>query len=247
MAPNNFDKNIKDTFNSRKIEPSAQAWDRLDAMLTVAEEKKQPKKYFWLNIAASFLLFSGMGYLFFQQNQKSKMLQPTNEVVISNETPTNEVGKYNDTGIAISTDAQNELAVATPKTIDSTKKKVSKQNDNTKYTSKLASYLAINQKRNEVITKNENKTTQQAYNNENLKQVQVKNPTYNYVNPENLLAEVQGNKKSNGTTNTYKSTLKVNPNDLLNSVETELDQSIKEKAITKFKQAKSAFVNRNYN
>ena len=80
MVPNNFDKNIQQKFNSRKIEPSAQAWDRLDAMLTVAEEKKQPKNYFWLKIAASFLLFSGMGYIFFQQNQKSEFSQPTNEV-----------------------------------------------------------------------------------------------------------------------------------------------------------------------
>ena len=239
MAPNNFDKNIKDTFNSRKIEPSAQAWDRLDAMLTVAEEKKQPKKYFWLNIAASFLLFSGMGYLFFQQNQKSKILQPTNEVVISNETPTNEVEKYNDTGIAISSDAQNELAVATPKTIDSTKKKVSKQNDNSEYKSKLDSYLAIPEIQNEIIANTEN-------NNQQKEQTNQK-PTYNYVNPETLLAEVQGNKKPKGNTNTYKSTLKVNPNDLLNSVESELDQSFKDKALTKFKQAKSVIVNRNYN
>ena len=46
MAPNNFDNNIKQKFNSRKIEPSAQAWDRLDAMLTVAEEKKHQKIIF---------------------------------------------------------------------------------------------------------------------------------------------------------------------------------------------------------
>jgi hypothetical protein len=239
MEPNNFDKNIQQKFNSRRIEPSAQAWDRLDAMLTVAEEKKQPKKYFWLKIAASFLIFSGMGYIFFQQNQKSEVLQPSNEVVISKETPTNEVENTNDTEIAISSETQNELAVATPKTTHSISKKVSKQNDNSKYKSKLDSYLAVTEKQNESNTNNENKTTQQEHLNQK--------PTYNYVNPETLLAEVQGNKKPNGNTNTYKSTLKVNPNDLLNSVETELDQSFKDKALTKFKQAKSAFVNRNYN
>ncbi len=102
MEPNNFDKNIQQKFNSRRIEPSAQAWDRLDAMLTIAEEKKQPKNYFWLKIAASFLIFSGMGYIFFQQNQKSEVLQPSNEVVISKETPTNEVENNDDMEIAIS-------------------------------------------------------------------------------------------------------------------------------------------------
>lgn len=239
MEPNNFDKNIQQKFNSRKIEPSAQAWDRLDAMLTVAEEKKQPKNYFWLKIAASFLLFTGMGYVFFQQNQKSEITQPTNEVVNIKETPSNEVENNDNTEVIILPETQNELAIATPKATNSVTKKVSKQNDNSKYKSKLASYLAITEKQKEVITKNENKTTQQEQTNQKS--------TYNYVNPETLLAEVQGNKKPNGNTNTYKSTLKVNPNDLLNSVESELDQSFKDKALTKFKQAKSVFVNRNYN
>ena len=239
MEPNNFDKDIQQKFNSRKIEPSAQAWDRLDAMLTVAEEKKQPKKYFWLKIAASFLLFTGMGYVFFQQNQKSEILQPTNEVVISKETPTNEVENSDDSEIIISPETQHELAIATPKATNSVAKKVSKQNDNSEYKSKLDTYLAVTEKQNEVIANNENKTQQKEQTNQKS--------TYNYVNPETLLAEVQGNKKSNGNTNTYKSTLKVNPNDLLNSVETELDQSFKDKALTKFKQAKSVFVNRNYN
>ena len=150
MEPNNFDKNIQQKFNSRKIEPSAQAWDRLDAMLTVAEEKKQPKNYFWLKIAASFILFTGMGYVFFQQNQKSETLQPTNEVVNVKETPTNEVEKNDDTEIIISQETQNELAIATPKATNSVIKKVSKQNDISKYKSKLDTYLAITEKQKEV-------------------------------------------------------------------------------------------------
>jgi hypothetical protein len=239
MEPNNFDNNIQQKFNSREIEPSAQAWDRLDAMLTVAEEKKQPKNYFWLKIAASFLLFTGMGYVFFQQNQELEVSQPTNEVVKTIETPTNEDENRNDAAIIISPETQNELAIATPKTTNSVTKKVSKPNDNSEYKSKLDSYLAIPEIQNEVIANNENKTQQKEQTNQT--------PTYNYVNPETLLAEVQGNKKPKGNTNTYKSTLKVNPNDLLNSVESELDQSFKDKALTKFKQAKSVIVNRNYN
>ena len=236
MAPNNFDNNIKQKFNSREIEPSAPAWDRLNAMLTVEEEKKQPKKYFWLKVAASFILFTGMGYVFFQQNQKSEILKPNNEIVISKETPTNEVENKEDTEIIISTEVKDELAVSTPKTTTTTKEEVSKPNDNSTYKSKFESHKEITEKLKEISAHKEN----------NPEQTNQKS-TYNYVNPETLLAEVQGNKKSSGNTNTYKSTLKVNPNDLLNSVETELDQSFKDKALTKFKQAKSVFVNRNYN
>ncbi len=237
MAPNNFDKNIQQKFNSRKIEPSAQAWDRLDAMLTVAEEKKQPRNFFWLSIAATFLVFTGIGYVFFQQNQKSEILKPTNEVVTSKEIPTTEVENHEtNEEVTISPEIENELAVSSPKTMNSTPKKVSKQNDNTKYKPELEAHKAVTEKLNELIAKNENKS----------EQINQK-PTYNYVTPETLLAEVQGNKKANGATNTYKSTLKVNPNDLLNSVETELDQSFKDKTLTKFKQVRSVVVNRNYN
>lgn len=240
MAPNNFDKNIKDKFNNRKIEPSAQAWDRLDAMLTVAEEKKQPKTFFWLKIAATFLLFSGMGYIFFQQNQKPEIVSPANEVVITNEksdSDNNNTSIENNSEISNAELNQNtpitekELAIVTPKTTYSKTEKATKQNENTTYKSKLDTYIAATTKQNEILKQNENN----------------QKPTYNYITPESLLADVQGNKKTNGTTNTYKSTVKVNPNDLLNSVESELDQSFKDKTLAKFKQVKSVVVNRNYN
>ena len=41
MEPNKFEKQIREQLNSREIQPSKKSWDRLDAMLSVAEEKKQ--------------------------------------------------------------------------------------------------------------------------------------------------------------------------------------------------------------
>jgi len=41
MEPNKLETQIKEQLNAREIQPSEMAWDRLDAMLTVAEEKKQ--------------------------------------------------------------------------------------------------------------------------------------------------------------------------------------------------------------
>ncbi|WP_343696825.1 hypothetical protein [Flavobacterium sp.] len=43
MEPNNFEKDFREKLNQRKIEPSEKAWDRLDAMLSIAEEKSQRK------------------------------------------------------------------------------------------------------------------------------------------------------------------------------------------------------------
>jgi hypothetical protein len=43
MAQHKIDKDFRSKLAQREITPTANAWDRLDAMLTVAEQKK-PKK-----------------------------------------------------------------------------------------------------------------------------------------------------------------------------------------------------------
>ena len=74
MEPNNFEKDFREKLNQRKIEPSDKAWDRLDAMLSVAEEKKQPKnKKRWMYIAASIVGFLLVGTFFF--NQKKSVVE----------------------------------------------------------------------------------------------------------------------------------------------------------------------------
>lgn len=54
MQENNFDKKIREQLERRKINPSANAWDKLDAQLD-ARETKSTRKYWWVGIAASFL------------------------------------------------------------------------------------------------------------------------------------------------------------------------------------------------
>ena len=69
MEPNNFEKDFREKLNERKIEPGNQAWDRLDAMLSIAEEKKTKKSRKWLYIAASIVGFLLVGTFFFNQNK----------------------------------------------------------------------------------------------------------------------------------------------------------------------------------
>ena len=235
MEQDNFNKNIQEKFNFRTIEPSETAWNKLDAMLTLAEEKKQPKIFFWLSIAATFLLFMGVGYVFFQQNEKTKLMPSTEEIVKSKTNSETETHKQSMKESSVS--SENELANnATISTTSESKKSTTiytAQNEN----SKLEVYEMALLKQEEVITANEIKK-------EGIKQ-EIKEPTYNYPTAETLLAEVQGEKKPSNTVS-FKSSLRVNPNELLQAVESELDQTFKEKTITKLKQAKSAFVNRNY-
>jgi hypothetical protein len=108
MEQDNFNKNIREKFNFRTIEPTETAWNKLDAMLTLAEEKKQPKIFFWLSIAASFLLFMGVGYVFLQQNEKTKLMPSTEEIVTSKASSESETHKQNTKESNVS--SENELA-----------------------------------------------------------------------------------------------------------------------------------------
>ncbi len=51
----NFEDNIKDRLESRRIEPTASAWDRIEGKLEVAKGKKKSKVVLWTGIAASFI------------------------------------------------------------------------------------------------------------------------------------------------------------------------------------------------
>ena len=80
MAPNKLETQIREKLNSREIKPTEMAWDRLDAMLTVAEEKKTKRSFGWLYIAASILVFLSVGIYFFNQNDIE--VNPENSVVV---------------------------------------------------------------------------------------------------------------------------------------------------------------------
>jgi len=73
MAQHNLDNQIKEKLNGRDIHPSTQAWDRLDAMLTISEEKKPKKGYGWFFVAASTLLFFGLGFFLFISNETTEI------------------------------------------------------------------------------------------------------------------------------------------------------------------------------
>ena len=83
-----FKKNIKEKLNERKIQPSAQAWDKLEMMLNdqeVKTTKKSPRTY--LFIAASLLVFVSLGTFFFKMNSdtiepNAIQIQPTENLVI---------------------------------------------------------------------------------------------------------------------------------------------------------------------
>ena len=229
MQSNKFDNQIREKLNARTIQPNAKSWDRLDAMLSVQEEKKPRKGFLWLYIAASFFVFFGLGVFLFNS----------------------------DKNIEINT--QNPVLVAVDKTIDSVEKSKAEEiliesQQPVVVQNEINPSKSVNSIKEKTTIFNKSNSVQESDN--------KANPTYNlqpttssaykYISPENLLAEVQNEKKnlSSESNVSKKPSVKIDANALLSKVEKELDESYRETTLDKlnknFNAVKSAIVNRNY-
>lgn len=247
--PNKLETQIKEQLNAREIQPSEMAWDRLDAMLSVAEEKKTRRFGFLsfqsIGIAASVLVLISLGLFFF--NQKETVIKPENNVVVNEEVKQNDSKEENATSIGntgIDNDGlkefnQQEGQVATT-TINkqqvTTNKSSSSFNQNNQKTSVNP---IINPKQEVSFSKQEAVAQKELPVVEPQKEL-VSNPST--LNVDNLLASVQKTPKSNAK-------VKVNANSLLSQVDGELDQSFREKVLTKisknYQEVKVAIATRN--
>lgn len=234
MEPNNFEKNIQEQFNKRTLEPSAQAWDRLDAMLTVTEEKKPKKGFFWMNIAASFIVLLGISFFLTQNKEVMNTKQP---IVLEQKSEQNSAEENTIENPVQATETHlNANAFATHTPNSSSHKNNIKINeelvsDKPQHIKNLTIYLTEDTTIKNIQSNNEPTT--------------VNKRKYNYVSPESLLAEVDNSKKASIKKNTSKSTLTVDANELLISAEAEINPSFKDKAFAKFKEVQTAYNNRN--
>ena len=229
MQSNKFDNQLQEKLNARTIAPSPKSWDRLDAMLSVQEEKKPRKGFLWLYVAASFFVFFGLGIFPFNS----------------------------DKNIEINT--QNPVLVAVDKTIDSVEKNKAEEiliesQQPVVVQNEINLSKSVNSIKEKTTIFNKSNSVQESDN--------KANPTYNlqpttssaykYISPENLLAEVQNDKKnlSSESNVSKKPSVKIDANALLSKVEKELDESYRETTLDKlnknFNAVKSAIVNRNY-
>lgn len=86
MEQPKLETEFKRQLNQREINPTAAAWDRLDAMLTVAEEKKPPRNYQWLYVAAGIIGFVFIGFVFLSQTQEVSDVRKSEVVLQQNDT-----------------------------------------------------------------------------------------------------------------------------------------------------------------
>jgi hypothetical protein len=230
MKKSVIENQFKEKMNAREIVPSKASWDRLDAMLTVAEKPKSNFK--WMYVAASFLGFLLLGALYFNENQKEAIIY-NNEIVVNEPTVTPEIdatlGK---------TSLVKRVVVA---------KGIEKELVTTEVKSKVDSNSLVSNTAIQVAEKEIIQEPQISIINQKAEQKIVLRKS-NYVNVDELLAAVDPlSKKKNSSI--LQSSVKVNSNELLTQVDGELELSFREKALKvvnqKIKTATVALSNRN--
>ena len=238
MEPNNFEKDFREKLNQRKIEPSDKAWDRLDAMLSVAENKKPEKKRKWLYIAASVVGFLLVGTFFFNQ-KKNEVETPKNTIVIKEDQKRNSVIKPT---LNIIDSVKTEIAISEKDaTQTSTKISITKKINHNQNPNKTIKNESNQIAESSVIIKN-NQEKQSINNQTSVVESPKKESVDQLLNSAEKTVIAENSAKP-------KSKVKVNANDLLNQVDGELELSFREKVITKvnknYQTVKVALANRN--
>ncbi|MBO9586785.1 MAG: hypothetical protein J7574_21680 [Flavobacterium sp.] len=245
MEPNNFEKDFREKLNQRKIEPSNKAWDRLDAMLSIAEEKEPIKlkskksKRKWLFIAASLVGFLLVGMLFFNQNKKA--IKTPETVVVEKEKET----KTNIKEESLTEPILNAIDLAKTKTAIAEKTSVTKnERSNPRVSGQTSNKIIKNEsnpiEESSIIIKNNQE--KQSTNNQTAVAETSKKESVDQLleTAENKVLVQNQNKKAK---------VKINAADLLNQVDGELELSFREKVITKvnknLQEVKVAITNRN--
>ncbi|PRZ25130.1 hypothetical protein [Flavobacterium granuli] len=237
MEPNKMENQFREQLNEREIQPSDIAWDRLDAMLSIAEKKK--RKIPWIYIAASVLGFLLIGTAYFNGFENLIVDKNTPAVV-------EEKGSVNN---FIDSEAANAGGAASLIQNNIIKKsKVVAANNNLKknlrkFHNVMNEELTSNQLKNSntIASSSENKNYQSISKNK-------------YVSGEKLLAEVSNTqfepKVTDITIEKTRKGISIDPNSLLSNAETELNQSFRESALDRlsknFNAVKTVLVNRNY-
>lgn len=222
MEPNKLEREFREKLEKRIIQPGEMAWDRLDAMLSVAEKKKKPNRA-WMYIAASFLVFATLGALFINQGDNTETIIKQ-DAVVNREQPA-PVNTVNDTESTTPEGVINEeiQVVEVKQSVKTTHKTQNTAN-------KAVQIKNITPKGNGAVA-----------------QVTTQEPAKVIAEQEaeQLVAQAMTQE-----TPKKKPTITVDPNSLLSSVEGELDDSFRDKAfqgvVKNFNAVKTAVANRNY-
>lgn len=230
MEQNKLENEFRNKLNQREINPSENAWDRLDAMLTVAEEKKPIRRYSWLYVAASIIGLAFLGTFFFSQVDKNIVVEE-NEVVIENNQKVEPIQKEAPSIIPSNSQKESLAVISEVNTV--------KKNRRT--------MKSVIKNQNQVVqNSNSDSLTPRHKDNQSMQETeQIASLNTNNNSVDEMLAVAKTASKSSDS----RAVVRVNPNALLSQVDGELELSFREKVINKvnknYQTVKVALANRN--
>lgn len=219
----NTEDNIHTQFNQREIKPNPAAWDRLDAMLTVAEKPK--RKFGWLYIAASLV---------------GVLLVAT--VFLKNSTPMIDVAKDPQQNTFVFEETNDSVEV--PKI--ELNEAVLSQKTNVVATINQPVFNSLVEKKEHTVLENtiENSNSTIVIKEEPVQTVERKSR----ISPEELLASVENNTSQN-VIQPNQNSITVSSKSLLNHVDGEVELTFREKVIKtvskNYQEVKVVISNRN--
>ncbi|AWG20233.1 hypothetical protein FFWV33_01170 [Flavobacterium faecale] len=233
MEVNKFDKNIKERIEARMIVPSTDAWEKLEAMLPVAQKPK--RRLTWWYVAASFVGVALVSSVFFNQ------IAPI-EVAVGDSIVVEQDVVYHVTDVVSDPKDETEMVKKQHTTVASTNNliKIDKRSSQSQIKKNDIVANAIIESVPKVIALDTKPSTASS--------------RKSYISGEKLLAEVLDlNSNDYNVEKPYeigKTGITTDPNTLLSTVEVELNQSFKESTLQKVNKkinvVRTAFVNRNY-
>ncbi len=255
MAPIKFEENIKDKLEKRTIEPSKNAWNKLSASLDAQEGSSKNPVAWWLGLAASLVGVFLVTTLFVKTGEDKTVL-PTlvdspikDNMILQEEVPEPKAivendNKSNEEDINPNSDSNNNIANQIL-----IKKTAKKESVNIK--SEVITYNIL---KDEIIDNEEIVNSNSIINNTNDQEIVAQIPELEKEKDlvtdseiESLLERAQ----KDITLNRVKkeNTKVVNANLLLQDVETDLEQSFRDKMfntiISSYNTVKTAVVERN--
>jgi len=119
MAPIKFEENIKDKLEKRTIKPSADAWQTLASRLETKNNKKKSPYYLWLGVAASIVAIMFIASQLFVNKNNTTIETPvivnTNKETIKKIESENVLHKKDVLTNNVEKESVKELNIKTPK------------------------------------------------------------------------------------------------------------------------------------
>jgi hypothetical protein len=253
MEPNKLENQIREKLHSREIQPSAQAWNRLDAMLSEAEEKKTRRPFGFLFIAASITILLTVGMLFFTQNGPEIQ---TVEEVVGTEVKKDSVVKIPNSKFQIPKIEGNQTVASNQPTTNNQRVSISTREQSSNGRSNQKSAIKNQKSSNQNPLINRDKQIEYLINSSDIalkdlpkiekrKEIIIES-NKSAITDDDLLAAIDTAAKQ---TIKKQKTVNVDAKNLLSQVDGELELTFREKVIKKvskkYKEVKVAIANRN--